>query len=256
MDLASDLDGDTLSLTGVTDGDHGTATINLDGTVTYTPDTDYVGDDSFTYTIEDGFGNTSTGTVSVSVMAPIAAPASVWTAQNASINIAAADLAFDPDGDAVSVTAVTQGAQGTVAIELDGTVTYTPDTSYTGGDSFTYTVEDADGNQATQTIVVTVGETEPIAPDSPTTTTMNTAKDVTITDIAADPDGDTLTVTAVTQGSHGTVVNNNDGTVTYTPNTSFTGTDTFTYTITDLHSHTATGTITVTVGTPTPHSGR
>ena len=58
-------------MTGVTDGNHGTATINLDGTVTYTPDTDFVGDDSFTYTIEDQFGNDSTGTISVTVTAPV-----------------------------------------------------------------------------------------------------------------------------------------------------------------------------------------
>jgi hypothetical protein len=59
-------------------------------------------------------------------------------------------------------------------------------------------------------------------------------------------DGDTLTVVAVTQGSHGTV-NLNGGVVTYTPNSMFTGTDSFTYTVSDGNGGSATATVQVTV---------
>jgi len=63
----------------------------------------------------------------------------------------------------------------------------------------------------------------------------------------SDPDGDPLTVTSVTQASHGTVVNNGNGTVKYTPNPIFSGMDTFTYTISDGHGGMDTATVTVTI---------
>jgi CSLREA domain-containing protein len=65
-----------------------------------------------------------------------------------------------------------------------------------------------------------------------------------------DPDGDALTITAVTQGAHGSVANNGIS-VSYTPNANFIGTDTFTYTVDDGHSHTDTATVTVTVSDTT-----
>jgi hypothetical protein len=61
----------------------------------------------------------------------------------------------DPDGDALSLSSVTQGSQGTVT--HDGLVaTYTPGAGYTGGDSFTYIVSDGQGGTATATVTVTV----------------------------------------------------------------------------------------------------
>jgi hypothetical protein len=252
LDFASDLDGDTLTVIGVTQGDNGTVVLNMDGTVTYTPDTDFVGDDEFTYTVEDQFGNESTGTVSVTVTAPVAVPTSVWTDMDTPINIDAVELAFDPDEDELTVTAVTQGDNGTVAIETDGTVTYTPDTSFAGEDSFTYTVEDPDGNEATHTILVIVGESDPIALNNSATIAVNADLDVTIEDVAFDPSGDTVTAISVTQGAHGTVVINLDGTLTYTPDTDYEGTDEFTYTVEDSNSNTATGTISVRVGAAPP----
>lgn len=63
----TDPEGDDLTVSGVSDPANGSATVNTDGTVTYTPDTGFVGSDSFDYTIEDEAGNTSTSTVSVSV---------------------------------------------------------------------------------------------------------------------------------------------------------------------------------------------
>jgi hypothetical protein len=156
LDLATDLNGDPLTLIGVTQGADGSV-INVSGTVTYTPDTGFVGEDSFTYTVEDQFGNESTGTITVRVTAPIAPPTSVWTAVNTAVTIGVLDMAFDPDGDELEVAAVTQGTNGSVVVNLDGTVTYTPNTSFEGTDTFTYTIEDEDENPATGTLTVTVG---------------------------------------------------------------------------------------------------
>ncbi len=62
-----DVDGDELTITGVSEPDHGAATINPDGTITYTPDEGFTGEDSFTYTISDGNGGADTATVSITV---------------------------------------------------------------------------------------------------------------------------------------------------------------------------------------------
>lgn len=65
-----------------------------------------------------------------------------------------------------------------------------------------------------------------------------------------DPDGDPLSVTAVTTPQHGTAVLNSNGTVTYTPTTGYTGTDAFSYTVSDGRGGTASAAVTLTIGTP------
>ena len=74
---ASDADGYTLSLASYTQPGHGTVT-RSSGLLVYTPAASYLGADSFTYTVSDGHGETATGTVSISVIAP--ATASNWPA--------------------------------------------------------------------------------------------------------------------------------------------------------------------------------
>ena len=63
----SDVDGDTLSVVGTTAPSNGSIVDHGDGTITYTPDADFNGSDSFTYTISDGNGGTDTATVTVTV---------------------------------------------------------------------------------------------------------------------------------------------------------------------------------------------
>ncbi|SEJ34648.1 CshA/CshB family fibrillar adhesin-related protein [Demequina mangrovi] len=72
-DLTGDDEGTALRIVAVTDGAHGTVTIGADGSVTYTPDDGFFGEDSFTYTVEDHEGGTTTATVVVVVAAPAVA---------------------------------------------------------------------------------------------------------------------------------------------------------------------------------------
>ncbi|TAK79463.1 MAG: tandem-95 repeat protein [Dehalococcoidia bacterium] len=141
----------------------------------------------------------------------------------------------DVDGDTLSVASVTQGAYGTVAINSDGTVTYTPAANFNGTDTFTYTVSDGHGGTATAIVTATVTPVNdpPVAGDDSATTPEDTAVMVSVLGNDSDVDGDTLSVASVTQGAHGTVAINGDGTVTYTPAPNFNGTDTFTYTVSD-----------------------
>jgi hypothetical protein len=250
--LSSDLDGhDIMTIVSVTQASHGSVSVGGDS-ATYSPDTGYYGDDSFSYTVEDPDGNEAAGIILILVTHPLAPPLSLWTAENTAVSIDAASAAFDRGGDAMSILSVSDGSHGSVALNGDGTVTYTPDTGFTGDDPFTYTVEDGDGNEATNTITVSVADPTPAALDVNAASDVNTAATIAVMDSTYNPAGPSLSLSSVTQGSHGGVSINGDGTVTYTPNNGFSGTDMFTYTVTDGSSHVATGTVNLTVGVPAP----
>ncbi len=156
----SDVDGDSLSVSAVTQGANGSVVINGDNTVTYTPNADFNGADSFTYTIDDGNSGSDTATVSVTVNAvndaPAAAADSATTNEDTAVVVAVLGNDSDVDGDSLSVSAVTQGANGAVVINGDNTVTYIPNADFNGADSFTYTVSDGNGGSDTATVNVTV----------------------------------------------------------------------------------------------------
>ena len=242
---------------------HGTAEVLADGTIKYTPNDDYVGTDSFQYTITDSNGNTSTATVNLTVTgqcqggntAPNAVNDTDSTDMNTPVTIdVIGNNDTDPDGDDLTIASFTQGTQGGVVTKVNGKLVYTPATGFTGTDTFTYTISDGHGGTDTATVTVTVAgaaNTAPNAVNDADTTDMNTP--VTIDVIGnndTDPEGDDLTITSFTQGAQGGVVTKVNGKLVYTPATGFTGTDTFTYTISDGHGGTDTATVTVTVNGP------
>ncbi|MEL7087662.1 MAG: tandem-95 repeat protein, partial [Planctomycetota bacterium] len=249
----SDPNGDALSVVSVSQGTNGSVVNNNDGTVTYTPDLDFAGSDSFTYTVDDGAGGQASTTVTVTVTnvndGPVAAGDSAATSATTPvvINVLANDT--DADGDSLSVSSLGSATGGSVVNNNDGTVTFTPTGGFEGQGSFSYTV--ADGNGGTDTATVTVDvfppNDPPVAGDDSASTQEDTAVVVTVLGNDTDPDGDPLTVTGASDGSNGTTVVNGNGTVTYTPNAEFSGQDTFTYTVDDGKGGTDTATVTVTV---------
>jgi len=156
----------------------------------------------------------------------------------------------DADADALSVSAVTQGTHGAVAITGGGTgVSYTPALNYSGPDSFTYTVSDGNGGADTATVSVNVTPVQdaPVAGDDAASVAEDSAANtinVLVNDF--DADGDLLVVAGVTQGTNGTVANNGAN-VSYTPDANFFGADTFTYTVSDGQGGFDTATVNVTV---------
>ncbi|MCI2401184.1 Ig-like domain-containing protein [Aliiroseovarius sp. N1Y82] len=147
----------------------------------------------------------------------------------------------DPNGDPISVTGMTQPANGTLVDNADGTWTYTPNAGFGGADSFTYTISDG-GLTDTATVNLTVNDTTPandapdavddgLVTDQDVALVISVASDILIND--SDPNGDPISVTGMTQPANGTLVDNADGTWTYTPNAGFGGADSFTYTISD-----------------------
>ncbi|MFY9824829.1 MAG: Ig-like domain-containing protein, partial [Thermoanaerobaculia bacterium] len=225
----TDPDGDTLSVASVTQGAHGAVVINPDKTVKYTPVANYNGSDSFTYTVSDGNGGTATATVTVTVTAvndaPVANADSATVAEDGTVNVSVLGNDTDPDGDTLSVASVTQGAHGAVVINPDKTVKYTPAANYNGSDSFTYTVSDGNGGTATATVTVTVTAVNdaPVANADSAIVAEDGTVNVVVLGNDTDVDGDTLSVSSVTQGAHGAVVINPDKTVKYTPAANYNG---------------------------------
>jgi subtilisin-like proprotein convertase family protein len=157
----SDVDGDTLSITGVTNPAHGTAVVDNDK-INYTPAQDYNGPDSFSYTVSDGNGGEDTATVSISVTpvndAPEAHDDSATTAEDTPINIAVLSNDTDVEGDTRSVSNfdATSDQGGTLSKNADGTLKYTPAANYNGPDSFTYKATDDKADSNTATVALTV----------------------------------------------------------------------------------------------------
>ncbi len=247
----ADADGDALRVTAVTQGQNGHVAINGDGTLTYTPGADFFGGDSFTYTISDGRGGTSSATVSLVVRAvndaPVSAADASRTAQGQAVTVAVLANDGDADGDALAVTAVSQGANGKVAINADGTLTYFPAAGFAGTDTFTYTVSDGQGGnaQATVNVVVSRINAPPTAADG--LAAMEAGTPVSGALSAADPDHAVadLRFSLATAPNHGTAVVQADGTYTYTPAPGFTGTDAFTFSVADPSGATASATVTI-----------
>ena len=157
----SDADGDPLTVSAIGAPLHGAAT--TDGqTITYTPNPNFVGVESFTYTILDGRGGAATAIVTVTVSgppgsnrAPTAGNDSATTGLNAPVTIDVLANDGDPDGDPLTITIATPPSNGTAVVE-NGKVVYTPNPGFSGADSFTYTVADGKGGAATATVTVTV----------------------------------------------------------------------------------------------------
>ncbi|QJW83470.1 tandem-95 repeat protein [Ramlibacter terrae] len=251
--LANDSFEGTPAITAVTNGAHGTVTI-IDaaaGTVRYTPDANFHGNDTYTYTVTSG-GVTETATVTVTVSPVDDATSFSGATSGAGVEDGAAITgtlgATDADGMAAPAFTVTAAAaHGTATVDAaTGAWTYVPAADYNGADSFTVTVTDDDGNTSTQVISVAVSAVPDIRGDSVTLAEDGSA----ITAVRGNDsfEGATPTVTAVTNGAHGTVtiVDAAAGTIRYTPDANWHGNDSYTYTVTS-GGVTETATVSVTV---------
>jgi hypothetical protein len=220
-----DVDGDSLSIVSHTPPSHGTLTLNQNQTFTYTPTLGQSADDSFTYTIADPSGATSTATVDI-VVGP-AFPDDVTTEEDTpvTIDVLANDGGEDPG--ALTVLSVTSAEHGTVVLNPDDTITYTPNANWYGQDSFEYTMENEDEVTDTATVTVTVVwvNDAPVALDDEFSVTEDAGLSYDILTNDSDIDDDDLIVVGLSDALHGRIEYMGNGLVSYTPNGDFNSLD-------------------------------
>lgn len=269
----SDIDGQLVpgTLTIVTPPAHGIAIANANGTINYTPSSNYFGNDSFAYQIsDDGVPPpvlSDTANVNVQVLsvndAPVPADDAAVTNEDNAVTVAvlANDSDVDTDNSIVpaSVQVLVAPANGSTAVNgATGAITYTPNLHYNGVDTFTYTARD-NGTPplsltAQVTITVNAVNDAPFTTDDAAVTDEDTAVVVPVLANDTDVDGTPVpaSVTIVTPAPHGnTTVNPATGAITYTPNADYNGPDSFVYAVTDdgspLPAGTSQGTVQITV---------
>nr|ADL27920.1 M1 protein [Candidatus Magnetococcus massalia]CRH04457.1 Sheath associated protein M1. putative outer membrane adhesin like protein [Candidatus Magnetococcus massalia] len=274
LDNDGEGNGAGLTISAVSDATMGTVTYDSDGLFTYTPDLNANGEDSFTYTVIDSDGETTTATVTVMITAvddnPITQDDEVTTTEDTSVTIDVLDndddperleSAYNPDNlgkaDWFFIINTTDPDNGTVYTDADGNLEYVPDANWSGTDTFTYTVMDPYGKTSDATVTVNVEA----AADMPTvgadSLTTNEDMDLVIdvdnnlfnNDVNNDDSTVDLTLASFTQptAGTGTIVDNGDGTLTYSPAADWYGTTTFDYTAQAPGGLSANGTVTITV---------
>ncbi len=233
----------------------GTVTILPDGTFTYTPNPTATGNDTFKYKVCDNgtpsLCDTATVTITITTpltsgtnLPPLANPDNTSTPKDKplTINVLANDA--DPEGTPLkNPTITTPPTKGTVVVNPDGTITYTPTPGTTGDDTFTYQVCDSGTPSLCSTATVTVSVNEPmnvvkneppVATDDAKTLNKNSTITSSVATNDSDPNiGQILTFSNTSSPVNGTLTFNPNGTYTYIPNSGFVGSDLFTYKVCD-----------------------
>ena len=247
-----DSDGDFLEIIGLTQPQKGTAVLSSTTKIRYTPNPDYNGQDSFSYTAADPGGKQGTGTISIQVTAvndpPKAFDDVLATDEDtaAEINLLGNDT--DPDNDVLTLAIIQNPANGSVTLLSGGSCRYVPSANFSGTDLFTYRVSDSSAS-STASVRVTVSPVNdsPVASDDSFTTNENTNGIIYILGNDYDPEGDALTPAIITQPSAGSAVLQADGSILYTPQPGYSGSDYFTYSVTDSGGKNDSAAVSITV---------
>lgn len=274
----TDANGDMLTIVSVQAANNGTVSL-LNGQVTFTPAPNYYGPASFTYTISDGKGGTSTAVVNINICpvndAPIDGDETNTVTENVTLTVAASATtgllanSSDVEGDtlcitsfvvagiAVTVTAAVPGVAniagvGIITIKADGSYSFAPAANYTGEiPVITYTVSDGKGGKDTSTLTLSIEPVNvaPDAVDDNITGIEDTPVVIVVADLLAndtDANGDAIRVATVQEPINGKVDLVN-GVVTFTPTPDYSGPASFTYTIIDATGKTDTATVNLTI---------
>ncbi|EKA7366079.1 tandem-95 repeat protein, partial [Vibrio parahaemolyticus] len=208
----------------------------VSGVATITPTADWNGKETITFTAKDPSGESVSQTVNFTV-APVvdivADQATVVEDTQTIIKVLGNDT-FEGDDKVVSLDNNNGPANGTVSVNPDGSVTYTPNDNYHGTDSFTYIVTSGGVSESTTVSVdVTPVNDAPVAKDDIATTQEDTAVTIDVLPNDSDVDGDKLSIESASVPKEQGTVEVVDGKLVFTPAENFNGDAEITYTVTD-----------------------
>ncbi|HFD4062337.1 TPA: tandem-95 repeat protein [Vibrio parahaemolyticus] len=208
----------------------------VNGVATITPTADWNGKETITFTAKDPSGESVNQTVNFTVapVADIVADKATVVEDTPTIIKVLGNDTFEGDGKVVSLDANNGPANGTVSVNPDGSVTYTPNDNYVGEDTFTYVVTSGGASESTTVEVnITPVNDAPVAKDDIATTQEDTAVTIDVIPNDTDVDGDTLSIQSASVPSDQGTVEIVDGKLVFTPAENFNGDAEITYTVTD-----------------------
>ncbi|EJL3952084.1 tandem-95 repeat protein, partial [Vibrio parahaemolyticus] len=208
----------------------------VNGVATITPTADWNGKETITFTAKDPSGESVSQTVDFTVapVADIVADKATVVEDTPTIIKVLGNDTFEGTDKVVSLDTNNGPANGTVSVNPDGSVTYTPNDNYHGTDSFTYIV--TSGGVSESAIVevnVTPANDAPVAKDDIATTQEDTAVTIDVLPNDTDVDGDKLSIESVSVPKEQGTVEVVDGKLVFTPAENFNGDAEITYTVTD-----------------------
>ncbi|MGL1243284.1 tandem-95 repeat protein, partial [Vibrio parahaemolyticus] len=232
----SDVDNVDGELTFSVSGNSNIQVAIVNGIVTITPTADWNGSETLTFTATDPSGESISQTVNFTVapVADIVADSVTVVEDTPTIIKVLGNDTFEGDDKVVSLDTNNGPANGTVSINPDGSVTYTPNDNYHGTDSFTYIVTSGGVSESTTVSVdVTPVNDAPVAKDDIATTQEDTAVTIDVLSNDTDVDGDKLSIQSATVPEAQGKVEIVDGKLVFTPAENFNGQAEITYTVTD-----------------------
>ncbi|WP_240667835.1 tandem-95 repeat protein [Vibrio parahaemolyticus] len=232
----SDVDNVDGELTFSVSGNSNIQVAIVNGIATITPTADWNGSETLTFTATDPSGESISQTVNFTVapVADIVADKATVVEDTPTIIKVLGNDTFEGDGKVVSLDTNNGPANGTVSVNPDGSVTYTPNDNYVGKDTFTYVVTSGGVSESTTVEVnVTPVNDAPVAKDDIATTQEDTAVTIDVLSNDTDVDGDKLSLQSASVPEAQGKVEIVDGKLVFTPAENFNGDAEIIYTVTD-----------------------
>ena len=260
-----------LTITSVFAPTHGSVSLQTNAAglteVVFNPDANYHGQASFSYTVTDQYGLQSQATTTLTIAAVNDAPQTTGETANGgednvlyfnTADLLANDTDVDTatDGQTLSISGIAASSNGVATLTGGGRIQFIPSANFHGIASFTYLVSDGNGAATPAKVLIQIAATNdiPVATGELVTSTEDTSitfpqAQLLANDSDADTatDGQTLSISAVSSATNGSVQLLANGNIQFTPNANFHGPAQFTYTVSDSNGGTATANVNLTV---------